>query len=174
MTVGFSSANYSVSESDEVCNVSLELTEAAEREVTVLIQTGNGTATGSLREGMDFVASVDVCLFSPAPSDYSAVSQEVIFPAGTTQRSVAIPITGNSVLEDIEFFYVKMSILASQAEVVLLGTDAATISITDDDSKWVHKSTKQLHKYLIVDLAPNWWFLSRCDDWILIKCISDY
>lgn len=71
-----------------------------------------------------------------ASSDYSSVSQEVMFPAGTTQRNVAITITEDSVLEDMEFFSVRLSVLASHAGVVLLGTDAAaTISITDDDSK---------------------------------------
>ena len=48
VTVGFSSATYSVSEGDGISNVSLELTGTTEREVTVLIKTGNGTATGSL------------------------------------------------------------------------------------------------------------------------------
>ena len=70
-----------------------------------------------------------------APSDYSAVSQEVVFPAGSTQRSVAIPIMDDSVLEAMESFYVRVTIPASHVEVVMLDTDVATISITDDDSK---------------------------------------
>ena len=48
MTVGFAYTTYSVSEGDEFVNVSLALIEAAEKEVTVIIQTGDGTATGSL------------------------------------------------------------------------------------------------------------------------------
>ena len=46
MTVGLSSANYSVFESDGVVNITLELTGDAEREVTVLIETQNGDAIG--------------------------------------------------------------------------------------------------------------------------------
>ena len=74
----------------------------------------------------------------PAFRDYSAVSQEVVFPAGTTQRSVNISIMEDSVLEAMKFFYVKVTIPASHAGVVLLGTDTATISIIDDDCKWFH------------------------------------
>ena len=73
--------------------------------------------------------------FSSASSDYSAVSQEVVFPAGTIQKSVAILIMDDSVLEAMEFIHVEVTVPASQAGVVLLGTDAATINITDDDSK---------------------------------------
>ena len=46
VTVGLSSANYSVFESDGVVNITLELTGDAEREVTVLIETQNGDAIG--------------------------------------------------------------------------------------------------------------------------------
>ena len=49
VTVGFFSTVYSISEDDRFANVSLELTEAAEKEVAVLLETGNGTAKGSNR-----------------------------------------------------------------------------------------------------------------------------
>ena len=76
------------------------------------------------------------CVVPPSAfSDYSAVSQEVVFPAGTTQRSVNIYIIEDSVLEAVEFFYVEVAVPASYAGVVLLDTDTATVSITDDDSK---------------------------------------
>jgi len=48
VTLGLSSATYSVNESDEVANVSLELTKAAEKEGTVHIETSDRTATGSM------------------------------------------------------------------------------------------------------------------------------
>ena len=48
MTVGLSCPNYFVSEGDEVVNISLELTGNSEREIAVLIQTQNGSATGCL------------------------------------------------------------------------------------------------------------------------------
>ena len=73
-----------------------------------------------------------------APSDYSAVSQEVEFPAGTTQRGVAIPIMEDSVLEAMESFSVRVTVPASHAGLVLLDRDTATVSITDDDSEWPH------------------------------------
>ena len=64
------------------------------------------------------------------------MSQEVVFPAGTTQSSVAIPIVEDGVLEATESFSVRVTVPASQAGLVLLGTDTATISISDDDSEW--------------------------------------
>ena len=80
----------------------------------------------------------------PAPSDYSALSQEVVFPAGTTQRSIAIPIIDDSVVEIMEFFFVRVTAPSSHAGVVHLGTDIATISITNDDSKWLTLECKML------------------------------
>ena len=139
MTVGLSSATYSVSEGDGFANISLQLTGAAEREVSVLVQTGIGTATGSLRNCLMMVAG-DKRFLPPATSDYSAVSQDVIFSAGTTQKNVAVPIVEDSVLEAIESFSVSVTVPADNAAVVLLGTDAATINITDNDSTWSHQS----------------------------------
>ena len=72
---------------------------------------------------------------TPAAKDYLAVSQEVVIPAGNTQKRVAIPIVEDNVLEATEFFSVRVTVLASYAGVVFLGTDVALISITDDDSK---------------------------------------
>ena len=77
------------------------------------------------------------CALLPlAASDYSALSQDVVFPAGITHRSVAIPIMEDSVLEAVESFFVSVTVPADHAGVVLLDTEAATINITDDDSKW--------------------------------------
>ena len=74
-------------------------------------------------------------IFLSAPSDFSATSQVVVFPVGTTQKSVAIPIVEDSVLEANELFTVEVTVPASLAEEVLLGTVSATISISDDDCK---------------------------------------
>lgn len=74
--------------------------------------------------------------FPIAPSDYLSVLKEVIFPAGTTQKNVAISIMEDSVLEALESFSVRMTVPPDHAEVVLLGMDVATINIIDDDSRW--------------------------------------
>ena len=71
----------------------------------------------------------------PAPSDYSAVSQEVVFPAGTTQRSVAIPIMEDSVLEATEFFLVSISIQGG-SDGVVLRVDSVEVSIQNNDSEF--------------------------------------
>ena len=82
--------------------------------------------------------------FSPASRDYSAVSQEVVFPAGTTERSVAIFIVDDNVLEAVETFNVKMTVPDSHARVVLPDIDSATVTIIDDESEGLHWSTKCL------------------------------
>ena len=106
----------------------------------------------------------------PAPSDYSALSQEVVFPANTTQRRVAILIVEDNVLEATEFFSVRVTVLPSYTGVVLLDTDVALISITDDDSKWLHWSAI-VYRWLHVEVACNQWFLLSCGDWIWIRCV---
>ena len=78
---------------------------------------------------------VSCAVLLPAPSDYSAVSQEVVFPAGTTHRSVVIPIVDDSVLENMEFFSVSVTVPASHLGVVSLGLHIADVFITDDDGK---------------------------------------
>ena len=103
-----------------------------------------------------------------AASDYFAVSQEVVFPARTMQRSVAIPIVEDSVLEAMEFFSVRVTVSASHTAVVILGVYAATISIIDDDSKWLHGSVRCL---FFIEVVVNQWFLSRCNGWIFITCV---
>ena len=87
---------------------------------------------------MLFSLQVLCVVFLTASSDYSAVWQEVVFPAGTTQRSMAIPIMEDSVLEATESFYVMVTTPVSHTEVVMLDTNVATINITDDDCKWLH------------------------------------
>ena len=96
----------------------------------------------------------------PAIRDYSAVSQEVVFPAGTTQRSVNISVMEDSVLQAMKFFYVVVTVPASHAGVVLLGTDTATISIKDDDSKWPLFSAKY----------PRLLFHMFCDQLLVSSC----
>ena len=66
MTIGLSSATYNVSEGDGVASVSLRLTGAAEREVSVLLQTEDGVATGSQGGWLGVGAGVMSC--SPCSS----------------------------------------------------------------------------------------------------------
>ena len=76
-----------------------------------------------------------MCFFTPVASDYSTTSQEVTIPTGTIQQRMAIPIVGDNVLEAMEFFSVRVKVPARDAGVVLVDVDAATITITNDDSK---------------------------------------
>ena len=66
MTIDLFFANMSVTEGDEFVNGSVQLTGSAEREVTVLIHTQNGTATGNLEKCLN--VAVDVMCCSPSSS----------------------------------------------------------------------------------------------------------
>ena len=103
---------------------------------------------------IEVVAGVICHFFFPATSDYFTLSQDVIFPAGISQRSVVISIVEDSVLEAIEFFSLRVTVPATYAGVVLLDTDVATISITDDDSKLLHWSA-QICPWVLFEVACN-------------------
>ena len=63
------------------------------------------------------------------------MSQEVVFPDGTTQRSVNISIMEDSVLEDMESFSVRVTVPAGDLGVIVLGLHTADILITDNDGE---------------------------------------
>lgn len=80
--------------------------------ITVLYSTSDGTAT--------------------ANSDYTPVSGTVTFGAGEVQKTITVPITNDTSLEDAETF----SVVLSNPAMAALGTpSSATVTISDDDSQ---------------------------------------
>ena len=63
------------------------------------------------------------------------VSQEVVFPAGTTQRNVSIPIMDDNVLEDMESFSVYVSV-QNDSDGVMLGVKSVEVFIQNNDSEF--------------------------------------
>ena len=70
-------------------------------------------------------------VLSPAPSDYTATSVNVVLVPGSTQTTVNVPVEDDAVQEDTESFLVRLSV--PEASQVVLGNDIATVTITDDD-----------------------------------------
>ena len=68
----------------------------------------------------------------PASSDYTTVSMDLTFNAGSTNQTVMIPITGDTVVESTESFTVS---LTTGDSAVTLNPSTTTITIEDDDSK---------------------------------------
>ena len=69
----------------------------------------------------------------PASSDYTTVSMDLTFNAGTTTRTVMIPITGDTVVESTESFTVS---LTTGDSAVMLSPSTTTVTIQNDDSKF--------------------------------------
>ena len=68
----------------------------------------------------------------PASSDYTTVSMDLTFNAGSTNQTVMIPITGDTVVESTESFTVS---LTTGDSALTLNPSITTVTIEDDDSK---------------------------------------
>ena len=69
----------------------------------------------------------------PASSDYTTVSMDLTFNAGSTNQTVMISITGDTVVESTESFTVS---LTTGDSAVNLNPSITTVTIQDDDSKF--------------------------------------
>ena len=78
---------------------------------------------------------------SPAPSDYTTVSMDLTFNSGTTNQTVMIPIIGDNVVESTESFTVS---LTSADSAVILNPSTTTVTIQDDDGKFLKGLRKRL------------------------------
>jgi hypothetical protein len=114
LSVGFAPATYRVPEGAAGTTtrvpLTIQLTEAQATAVVVNYATSNGTAS--------------------AGSDYTAKSGTVTIPAGQTQGTFNVVVTGDSTGESDETFTVR---LTSATSGVLLNPAAATVTIVNDD-----------------------------------------
>ena len=144
VTIGFDATPYTFTETDSTVSrsvsVSVQGSTTLARDVVVTVQTMDGTATGG---GLIYIYScvyTDIVHVSfmfyhflpPASSDYTTVSMELTFNAGTTNQTVMIPITGDTVEEGTESFTVS---LVSADSAVILNPSTTTVTIEDDDSE---------------------------------------
>lgn len=65
-----------------------------------------------------------------AGTDYTAVSGTLTFEPGSVSKTVQVPVTGDSVIEDDEKFYLNLSNASANA---LISRDQATATILNDD-----------------------------------------
>ena len=89
--------------------ITVSLSEAPKKAVTVQYVTADGTATGG--------------------TDYTSVSGTLTFGAKETAKTLAIPITGDRLDEDDETF----SLLLSGASGAVINDDRGVVRILDDD-----------------------------------------
>ena len=75
-------------------------------------------------------------LVPPAPLDYTAISEAIIFSNSSIQ-TVNLSIANDDLLEINEVFTVLLALENSaDAARVILQPDSATVAILDDDSKY--------------------------------------
>lgn len=108
--VQFSSATYSVGEAGPTATIGVELTAAADSDVTVSYASSDGTAT--------------------AGSDYTATSGTLTIPKGSTTGSFTVPITQDSLDEPDETVNLALS---APTGAVLGSPSSAVLTIVDDD-----------------------------------------
>ncbi|HEV8632454.1 MAG TPA: Calx-beta domain-containing protein, partial [Thermoanaerobaculia bacterium] len=92
-----------------VAQVPVNLSIASDRTVTVAYTTVAGTAE--------------------TPGDFTTTSGTLSFPAGTTQKTISVPIGGESLEEVTETFLVRLS----DPQNAELGDPEATVTLLDDD-----------------------------------------
>tara|TARA_R110002049_G_scaffold54526_3_gene151716 strand:+ start:1384 stop:7320 length:5937 start_codon:yes stop_codon:yes gene_type:complete len=127
-TIAVSNASGSIVDDDEPPVISI-----ADRSIT---EGNNGQVnlifTVSLSAASAFDVSVDYATANgsaAAGSDYTAATGTLTFPAGSTARTITVPVLGDNTVENDETFTVTLS----NPQDGTLGTATATGTIIDDD-----------------------------------------
>ena len=96
---------------------------------------------------------VIVLLSCAAGEDYTGTTQTIIIGAGGSSRTVdaMVRIIDDNLLENVEQFTARLSVPAGQ-DRVMLGTDMATVEITDNDRE-LHVDTAVLSNSLLLLLS---------------------
>ncbi len=108
--VSFASGTFNVNENQATGALTVSLSAASGRVLTVNFTTSNGSAT--------------------AGSDYTATNETLTFASGDTSKTILIPIINDSLDELTETILVT---LGGPANTTLGAPDVATLSILDDD-----------------------------------------
>ena len=118
VTMSFTAERYEASEDDEALAFVVELSTESSQEAVVEYATATGTARAS--------------------EDYEATSGTLTFPAGTTRRTIRVPIIDDDLDEPAEVFTIRLS--NSNATIT---TGTATGVIADNDLPVVIVTTNQ-------------------------------
>ena len=118
--VTFSSATTTVAEGAGTVEVTVRLDSSPLAQLVIPVRTANGTAIASA---------------GAVTGDYTALSRDVTFAAGTSilSQTVAITITDDSIDEADETFTVSFGTLPTGGVVTAGTTNSVTVTITDDD-----------------------------------------
>lgn len=126
---------YNSSEDSQVITICADLNQPAEKDVSVMIITISGTASGisSLLIALKIILPLFFTL-PPENLDFTELSTINIFTAGTAESCVNITIIGDSLLEETETFNVLLE-SSGDPSVSIGSIFSSTVMILDDDSK---------------------------------------
>jgi hypothetical protein len=114
VTIGFVSTLYSVNENDEIAAVSIAvLSGQLSEEVVVRLSTENGSATDQ--------------------EDYTGADLMLTFGPDSTEQPVMIPITNDTVYEQLVEEFISNLVLVTDNANVIVRPARATVRIFDDD-----------------------------------------
>ena len=163
VTIKFEFATYNVCESDRTVNVTIVLTGRADRDLSVLLSTRNGTAIckQKIKIGTTSLFALKIALKQGQPSllhacvhlfcifhvrifsafgerDFIPIDSMLItFPAsslGHQSRVIPITIINDNFVENDENFAALVSLSTTDSAILLQPAEAA-ITIIDDDGK---------------------------------------
>ena len=134
VTVGFEACNYSVVEGNEPLYVSLKLDSVAAKDVSVQVEHFDGTAKGITKFNMQDRYHH----YHAGPTDFESVIQDVLFPAGISNITLPVTVVNDSILEAIEFFYMRILVPIDLVDAVHLNdnTSLASVTIIDNDCEF--------------------------------------
>ena len=123
--------------SEPVCVDIIEGSLADNRNVSVMLESMDMTATGKLTlnsSRLQPYSYLPTLIFYAAPNDYEAVSQELVFTHQVTASCVDVSVKEDTTLEGHELFILS---LTSSDPSATLDPDEADVTIVPDDGMLV-------------------------------------
>ena len=128
MTVGTDNASINITD-DDSATVSIAATTQGNE---TLPTDGLFTVTQTAESSTDTVLTVTPTGTALNGTDYTALAGTVTITAGTTSATITIDVTDDAIVEDTETVTLTIAKSAGDTQVTV-GTDNASINITDDD-----------------------------------------
>ena len=95
---------------------------------------------------------------SGSGGDYTSLSMDLTFNSVTTSWMVTVTTSNDSVIEDEETF--TLSLTENDDAVNMLTPQSATVTITDQTSKYIHCHINRIEEYVVGRKSLNYCFFS--------------
>ena len=136
--IGFKPISYTYGEDSGTATIHIVRLGDSDSDTTVTFSTVDGSARGKhvLQLVLNSSSAITILLYiSPAPLDYIATTQQVVFAPDEKEKIVSVPIVDDNVLEGEEMFSANLT--TNDAHVSLFNS-SASVSISDNDSEYMY------------------------------------